>query len=365
MSGGIYVLVLTSDETARLLDMPLVLEALEPAYKDMGLNQAGHIPRADLLVPCTDRGTFHGLKTMSGSVPRYKVAAIRLNSDIVHWPDDGRGPRRVKIPAAGPGRWVGLVLLFDTETGEPLAIFPDGHLQRLRVAATAALAARYLARDHARVMGLYGSGWQAGAHILAMCAVRPIERVQVWSPNPANRQRFAAEMSSAGPGVEVVAVDRPDDVAAGADMVVCATNALHHVFTEEWLAPGMFLTCVRTHEFTPGVYARVDQLVLHAREAAPAHVVVGRQHHEIPELTHGWERPGYQDLDWAGAPLLCDLVTNRCRGRQRYDEITCFNNNIGIGLQFAAVGAQMIQRARQLGVGRELPTEWFLQDVHP
>jgi hypothetical protein len=72
---------------------------------------------------------------MDGIVPGLGVGAVRINSDIVSWPVRDGTVRREKIPAAPGERWVGLVLLFSMETGEPLAIFPDGYLQRLRVGA--------------------------------------------------------------------------------------------------------------------------------------------------------------------------------------------------------------------------------------
>ena len=68
---------------------------------------------------------------------------------------------------------------------------------------------------------------------------------------------------------------------------------------------------------------------------------------------------------WTAAPELKDLIAGKIAGRESKEEITCFINNIGIGLQFAALGAAAYQQARSKGLGREIPTEWFLQDVHP
>ena len=62
---------------------------------------------------------------------------------------------------------------------------------------------------------------------------------------------------------------------------------------------------------------------------------------------------------------LQDLVAGKRQGRSSADQITCFNNNTGAGTQFAAVGAAVVARARALGLGRELPTDWFLESVSP
>ena len=68
---------------------------------------------------------------------------------------------------------------------------------------------------------------------------------------------------------------------------------------------------------------------------------------------------------WIDAPELKDVVAGKVAGRTRPDESTCFVNNIGLGVQFAAVGSAVYEDARAKGVGREIPTEWFLESVHP
>ena len=75
----------------------------------------------------------------------------------------------------------GLVLLFSTENGEPLAIMPDGVMQRMRVGAANGLGVKYLARKDASTVGILGSGWQAGAQLMAACAVRKIETIRCFS----------------------------------------------------------------------------------------------------------------------------------------------------------------------------------------
>ena len=109
---------------------------------------------------------------MDGVVPKLGVGAVRINSDIITWPKRGNNMRREKVPAAPNNRYVGLVLLFSVETGEPLAILPDGVMQRMRVGAANGLGIKYLARENAKTVGILGSGWQAGAQLMAACAVR-------------------------------------------------------------------------------------------------------------------------------------------------------------------------------------------------
>src|SRR6202011_4833165 len=115
---------------------------------------------------------------MNGVIPDQGIAAVRVNSDILTWPASKHGVKRVKVPSAPNGRYVGLVLLFSTRTGEPLAIYPDGIVQRMRTGATSGLAAKYMAREDARIVALLGTGWQAGSQAMAICAARPIEQIK-------------------------------------------------------------------------------------------------------------------------------------------------------------------------------------------
>ena len=100
---------------------------------------------------------------------------------------------------------MGLVQLFSLETGEPLAIIQDGFLQKARVGGTSALGVKYLARKDAKVLGLFGSGLQAGAHIEAISKVRQLEKVKIYSPNEEHRQGFAMleHAKKAGLGREI------------------------------------------------------------------------------------------------------------------------------------------------------------------
>lgn len=98
----------------------------------MGERRAMSRPRSDIYGPVTEHGRYI-FKTMDGLAPRYEVAAIRLNFDTIKWTKGPAGIRKDKQPVAN-GKWVGLVMLFSTRTGEPLAIMPDGVMQRLRVA---------------------------------------------------------------------------------------------------------------------------------------------------------------------------------------------------------------------------------------
>jgi ornithine cyclodeaminase/alanine dehydrogenase-like protein (mu-crystallin family) len=358
------MLILSNEDIEKILPVGACLEVLEEAYRDLGNGMAATVPRYDVFSP-TKPNEFYEYKTMSGVLPQRGVAALRLNSSVVKWYEKAGGIRKDKLPVAGGDKFVGLVMLFSTETGEPLAIFPDGYVQKLRVAGASAIAARYLARKDSRIMALLGAGWQASAHLVTLSMIRDLKEVKVFSPTPGSRRRFIEEWSGkvAGALRECSSVE---EAVTGADMVICTTNSISPLFAGEILQPGMHVSCVKPCELDAATYKRADPLIIHWHEAKPFQIAIGVDRQSIPDVAEGWQHPiTRQDEAIWNFPTLSELVNGGHPGRTREEAVSCFCNNVGLGLQFAAVGSEVLARAREARVGREIPTEWFLEDVHP
>ena len=366
------MMILNNEEISAVLSMNNCLLFLERAYQEQAHGTAVNRPRSDLYLPATTSSGVYCFKTMEGALTQEKVVALRLNSDVIRWEEKGGRIIKDKLPVAPGNKWVGLVLLFSAESGEPLAIFPDGFIQGLRVAASSALAARVLARQDADVVGILGSGWQARAHAQAMCAVRAIKKILVHSPTKGNREKFAVEVEKEL-GVSVEAVVSGESVAQRADILVAATNSVSRVVPPEWLKPGMHVTCVKITELGEETLRKADRLVIHARKFAPENYIAGygdekiECHDPIDLLTEGTKGSNVTPTQpfWLDAPELKDVISGKASGRQSAQEITCFNNNIGLGIQFAALGKAVFDEAKSRGLGREIPTDWFLETVHP
>jgi alanine dehydrogenase len=352
-------LVLSNDDVERLLTMPDCIAALEESYRELAHGRGITRRRSDCIAPTSyGADAIYGLKSMDGVVPSLGVSAVRINSDIVTNPTIGNTQRRVKVPAAPGERYVGLVLLFSTHNGEPLAIFPDGVLQHIRVGATNGLGVKYMAREDARSVGILGSGWQAETQLAAACAVRNVERICCFSPNRENRETFASRMTESL-GVSVAPVDQPEDAVRGVDVVMCATNSLGPVFFKSWIEPGMHLSSIKKPEIEPDAIRAADRVVIHTHDPGPLLTVAnGADYKE-----EGKWNAGGADLNQL--PTLPDLIDGRVPGRQSDTEVTCFLNNMGLGYQFAAAGSVIYRRAVEEGVGHNLPTDWFTETVHP
>jgi ornithine cyclodeaminase/alanine dehydrogenase-like protein (mu-crystallin family) len=161
-------------------------------------------------------------------------------------------------------------------------------------------------------------------------------------------------------GVSVRPVATPEEAVRGAAIALCATNASQNVFRADWLEPGMHVGTIRGAELEPDTVRRADVVAIHDRSARAS--IATTRGVEMPRTRHAI--PGVEDLVSA-APTLGELVAGMAQGRRDASDITCFLNLTGIGLQFAATGAALYRKAREAGRGRELPTEWFTEDVLP
>ncbi len=355
-------LILSNDDVEKLLTMRECIDVMEEAYVELAEGRGVSRTRSDCFTPTVRADALYSLKSMDGVVPKLGVGAVRINSDIITWPKRGNNLRREKVPSAPNQRYVGLVLLFSVENGEPLAILPDGVMQRMRVGAANGLGIKYLARQSAKTVGILGSGWQAGAQLMAACAVRSIETIRCFSPNPQNRHAFAAAMSALL-GVEVDPVDTPEEAVNGADIVMCATNSIDHIFFERWIEPGMHLSSIKRPEIEVAAIKRADRVIIHWNDPAPIHVAARGVVIEEKVEGRGWQLA--EEIDFKTLPTLPELIAGRIEGRKADADVTCFINNIGLGYQFAAAGAVVYRKAKESGLGHDLPTDWFTEDVHP
>jgi ornithine cyclodeaminase/alanine dehydrogenase-like protein (mu-crystallin family) len=355
-------LILSNDDVQQLLTMRECIDVLEDVYAELSNGRGVNRRRSDCLVPSGQDDALYSLKSMDGVIPKLGVGAVRIDSDIVTWPKQGNNMRRVKVPAAPGNRYVGLVLLFSSLTGEPLAIMPDGVMQRIRVGAANGLAVKYLAREDASVVGILGSGWQAGAQLMAVCAVRDVKTIRCFSPNQARREAFAQEMTGTL-GVEVVPVAHPEDAIGGADIALCATNSIDNVFFERWIEPGMHVSAIKITEIELAAIRHADRLVLHTHDDKPMHVTTAGLTVAEKEDGKGWALG--KGIDFVRTPTLADVIAGHAPVRAADSEVTCFINNLGLGYQFAAAGSIVYRKAKEAGIGHDLPTDWFTQDVHP
>ncbi|HEX2228684.1 MAG TPA: ornithine cyclodeaminase family protein [Candidatus Binatia bacterium] len=350
-------LILSNKEIQEALTVDECLAVMEDSYGEQANSRAVNRPTCHSYLPHSLPNSTYSFKSVDGGVGKLGVLALRVTSDIVQEQQLHGSVRLEKVPLA-KGMFVGLVQLFSAETGELLAIMPDGFIQQVRVGVTSALGMKVMARRNSQVMGLIGSGGQARAHYRFMTAVMPIRKVKVYSPNPEHRKTFVAQMEKET-GVEGEPVGSGAEAVKGVDVICSATNSSRPVLQPDWLEPGMHYNSIREFETDMAVLDKCDLISIHTRFG-------GIQHYQPPGIEE--DMPGVRrekPRDWSRYPEICELIAGKAASRTSDQQITFFLNNVGTGVQFAAMGYCAYKGAREKGLGKEIPTDWFLQDIKP
>lgn len=366
------MLLIDNETVAAVLSMEGTLEALEESYRGLADGDTVCRPRIDMRLPTGAGDTVYQWGTMEGGSVSSGLFAIRMKSDVLTEIEYG-GVRTQEKYCVRPGVFCGFIMLFSTHTGEPLALINDGVLQHMRVAADSAIGVKYAAREDAHVLGMLGSGGMARSHVEALRLVRRIDRVQVYSPTRANRERYAKEIAGRF-GLDVVAVDSPSDVFRGADIVTGCTDSAGAVIVGDWLQPGTHVTsvggsldercldvldvwlrlgtCPAPRNF-PEWRPPDENLVYMARPDDP--VWQHHKHGKIRRPPHGGGSLRYVELE--------EVLSRRTAARRGEREITFSERGNIQGAQFYAVAGLVYGLVKERGLGTEIPTSWFLQDI--
>jgi len=364
-------MIINNQEVEKVLTMADTIAALEKSYLQLAAGEAVCRPRIDIRIPTSDPARNYQWGTMEGgSTAGY--FAIRMKSDIIYETEYNGAVTQEKY-CMRPGLYCGLILLTSIENGELLAFINDGYLQHMRVGADGGIGVKYLANQDAEVVGILGSGGMARTHMAAFMHVRKIEKLQVFSPTRENRERFGREMA-AKYNIEVKVCNRPEDVYKGAHILAALTDSAVEVTDGTLLEKGTHIVTVGgSGKPDPESLKRVDVYLRFGDTPGP----VGH-----PELATDAEHVGYearpqqnkfgdgrQSRRKHGNSLpdrrvtLADVVSGRVKGRTSPDQITYSERGNLQGTQFHAVAGKVYELAKQAGLGREIPTEWFLQDI--
>src|SRR5262245_49357300 len=211
-------LLLREHHVTELLDIETAIGAVEEVLRDQGEGTA------------TNR-------------PRYRVAMPTSQLHIMSAGDRKLGVCGLKTYTASRKGARFLVLLYESETGDLLAMIEADRLGQMRTGAASGVATKYMSRESADSVGIFGTGWQAESQLMAVCAVREIRSIKAFGRNRERREAFARKMTSLL-RVEVATAETPEETARGQSIVITATNAREPVLKGEWIEPGTHLNIV-------------------------------------------------------------------------------------------------------------------------
>ena len=363
------MLFIHNEVSERVLEMADVIDVQEDALRQAAVGEAVARPRIDVYVPCDRTDGYWRWGTMEGANGGY--FAIRMKSDIMTWPEADQGHRTAEKYCIEPGTFCGLIMLFSTANGEPLALINDGILQHMRVGGAAAIGVRHMARADAEDLCIIGSGGMARTYLEAIKCVRPISRVRVYSPTKANREAFAEEMSERT-GLAIEPVSDTHGAVKGCDILACCTDSITPVFDGDWIEPGMHIANLNWHELSREAVVRIDRMSRKGQlEDGLKNYLDGQNSYICGTEEERTRIPGDSMEESPFSALRADVERIRFEeillgtepGRKSESQVTFFQNSGNQGIQFSSVGALCYHKAREAGLGRELPTEWFLQDI--
>lgn len=314
-------LFLREADVEQLLTMPKTLELVERVHREYSTGQAIDVPRERSRLP---RAALHILQ---GAVPSAGIFGYKA------YTSSREGIRF-------------LVYGFNAERGNLDVVVEANHLGMMRTGAAGGVAAKWLAREDAKVAGIFGSGWQAQGQLEALAAVRRLERVKAYSRNTEKLARFCERMSKRL-SLEVVPAASAEDTVRGSDIVVTITTSAVPVFDGEWLQPG-------THVNAAGSNSLLRQEIDEATVRKAAVVVVDSRPTALKEA--GDLLPALEKgrLHAGALTELGEVIAGTRAGRTSSEQTTLFESQ-GMAIQDLVIAAELARVARERGIGEELP----------
>jgi alanine dehydrogenase len=339
-SGMPQVLLLADDDVQQVVGgaqgIGKLIDVVEQAFVAEARGEAQLAPQRWLMYPPNARHAGEAdcsLNTSFGIVPALNAVGGRIHTIA---------PARRGLPRS-PGRaWK---MLFAYDSLALACLMEDQWIHGLTVGAHVGAATRVLASPDASVVAAIGAGGMARGCLRAVCAVRPVAEVRVFSPTPERREAFAAEMA-AELGLPVRARGSAEEAVRGAHIVNCATNNFFRraepaVYAYEWLAPGAHVNSIAAAEADEASYLE-------------ARVVPGSMR-GIMEMTPRWE-PFLSMVERGDIPAdhlpgdVGRIAAGQAQARTHPDQVTLYLGP-GIGTHHAAVAGWVYEQARARGIG--------------
>jgi ornithine cyclodeaminase/alanine dehydrogenase-like protein (mu-crystallin family) len=337
------VLVLTEEDVAAAIgldDMATAVDVIERAYEHKSRGEASLARRLTVQYP-PDEGYYSdsALRLLVGMLPGMDSAAMRIYPVSHREQVDFSGPRVLDYTM---GDEVVLYYRYSRQM-ELAALIAGYHFQNIRTAAPTGVATRWLAREDSRVLAVIGAGRHALWQAAAVCAVRPVREVRVYSPTPEHRSAVARSVRQRI-GVDADAADSAQAAVSGADIVITVTNANRPVISADWLKEGAHVNVIARGEIDRETVMRASRRFCSWREQ-----ILG----DTPGFLPVSEMVAENELDPDTVRDLDEVITGAQPGRGSDAELTIFLSQ-GVGIWDAAIAAWAYERAVERDLGSVL-----------
>jgi len=300
-------ILIREQDVKNLLTMDSAIYCLEEIFKQEGIEDAINFSRVRMPMP---EGTLNFMAASSKSLNLIGTKSY--------------------IPKPGtPIKFY--VQLYDEANGNLISIIEANLMSRIRTGAATGLATKYLAKEDSSVLGIIGTGTQALHQAIAICKVRKIKIINVYSRNIINRENFCTSIKKNIENVDAIPVKTPKECVENADIITTITNSSTPVFSSKWIKPGTHINAAGSNVETKmelDVQTISNASIIVTDNIAQAKIECGDLIHSIKTGVTSWDK-----ID-----TLSDLITGKINVRSNDNEITIFESQ-GVAIEDLAIGS--------------------------
>jgi len=325
------VVVLTRKDIESVLTMKDAISAVEGAFRELALGTV-EMPLRPIIRPPEHNG-------MVVFMPAYIGGMNALGMKLVSvYPDN---PADHNLPTI-----LGTILLNEPKTGALLSIMDGAWITAMRTGAVSGVATKYLAREDAGTVGVFGTGVQARTQLIAMKEVRKLREVKAYDIVPEKSRKFSEEMTKTL-GIEVVPEENPKEVVRDSNIIVAATTSKVPVFDGNLLEDGTHVNGIGSHH-GPGVRELDDVTIRRAKVVVDQKEACLKEAGDLMDLIS----KGVISADHIYAELG-ELIIGKKKGRTDNNEITVFKS-VGLAIQDVSTAVKVYELAKSKGIGKTI-----------
>lgn len=321
-------LILNKKDVSQVLDVSKTIEIVENAFFENSLNRTQTTERG--VINLSDIDGWMGV--MTAHIDNLNVMGTKVVTVFKKNINEGKSTTN------------GTLLLLNSESGDLLSIMDATFLTAVRTGAATGVATKYLSRKDSNSIGLFGAGVQARTQLEAICAVRQIEKIEIFTPTDSKRLDFINELSN-DLGITIRKNDNRDTILDN-DIIVTATTSTTPVFSGDNVKSGTHINCIGAHTKTTReidtTTIKRGKLFVDSKPSAlkeAGEILIPLDNNEI-------------NLDVIRGDLS-DLVSKKITGRESNEDITIFKS-LGLSIEDVSTAKYVFDQANLKGIGTNI-----------